>query len=108
MAEVKKRIEVNIGGRTYNLAGMENPDYMEMVAKYLDNKMNELKAKSSPNIVYNESFPIILALNIADDLFKERENKANTSTVVVKEKENNIASELTARLNDQIKETTEI
>ena len=27
MAETKKRIEVTIGGRTYNLAGMENTDY---------------------------------------------------------------------------------
>ena len=85
MAEAKKKIEVVIGGRSYNLAGMESESYIEMVAKYLDNKLNELKAKSSPNIVYDEAFPIILALNIADDLFKEKENKENTSTVITKE-----------------------
>ena len=104
----KKKIEVVIGGRAYNLAGMESPEYIEMVAKYLDSKLNELKASSSPNIVYDESFPIILALNIADDLFKEKENKSNTSTVITKENENSVVADLSKRLNDQTKEMTEL
>lgn len=104
----KKKIEVVIGGRAYNLAGMESPEYIEMVAKYLDSKLNELKASSSPNIVYDESFPIILALNIADDLFKEKENKSNTSTVITKENENSVVADLSKRLNDQTKDMTEL
>ena len=108
MAEAKKKIEVVIGGRAYNLAGIESEEYIEMVAKYLDSKLNELKAKSSPNIVYDEAFPIILALNIADDLFKEKENKANTSTIITKDNESSVAAELSKRINEQIKEMTEL
>lgn len=108
MADGKKKIEVVIGGRAYNLAGMESEEYIETVAKYLDSKINELKSKSTPNIVYEESFPIILALNIADDLFKEKENKENTSTIITKDNEESIAKDLSKRLNDQVKETAEL
>ncbi len=72
----KSKVEVVIGGRIYKLAGQDSPDYIQTVARYIDTKLNELKRAATPSIVYDESFPIILALNIADDLFKEKENKA--------------------------------
>lgn len=108
----KKKIGVVIGGKTYNLAGLESEEYMEMVASYLDSKIDEIKQGSSPNVVYEPSFPIILALNIADDLFKERENKANTSSVVVDKKIGAAAEErnkeLIKELNAQKQGMTEL
>ncbi len=91
MADNKSsKVEVVIGGKIYRLAGDENPDYIQNVARYLDNKLSDLKRAATPSIVYDESFPIIFALNIADDLFKERENKE----VVVTESGENISSRL--------------
>lgn len=91
MAEDKNsKVEVVIGGKIYKLSGDENPDYIQNVARYLDNKLSDLKRAATPSVVYDENFPIIFALNIADDLFKERENKE----VVVTESGENVSSRL--------------
>lgn len=74
MPNDRQQIDVVIGGRSFKLAASENTEYIEKVAAYIDNKLKELNVASSSDIMQNEYFSIILALNIADDLFKEREN----------------------------------
>ncbi len=70
-----KLTEVNIGGKAYKLSG-EDSEHIKEVAEYVDNKLRELNRVSSTNIMTSSFFPIILALNISDDLFKERQKVA--------------------------------
>lgn len=78
MENTNSKVEVVIGGKIYKLSGQDSPDYIQTVARYIDAKLSDLKRAATPSIVYDDSFPIILALNIADDLFKERENKVSS------------------------------
>lgn len=68
----KKQTEVIIGGRSYKLGGGDS-EHIKEVASYVDKKLRELNRLSSSDISSSPSFPIILALNISDDLFKAKE-----------------------------------
>lgn len=71
MAETTKQlIDVVIGGKIFKLAAAESPDYIKRVADYIDGKLRQLNVAASSNIMQEEDFALILALNIADDLFK--------------------------------------
>lgn len=76
MAETtKQQVDVVIGGKIFKLAAEENPDYIRRVADYIDNKLRELNVSASSDIMNEDYFAIILALNIADDLFKSSESQ---------------------------------
>ena len=107
--ESKRTVEVIIGGKTYRLAGVESEEYIQSLARYIDGKLKDLDSKSATSIAYKEAFPIIFALNIADDLFKERENRGvvvTNDTDKTKEQEQEILKykELTNKLNKEIDE----
>lgn len=71
MAESSKQfVDVVIGGRIFKLAASENPDYIKKIADYIDNKLRQLNVSAASNIMNDDHFAIILALNIADDMFK--------------------------------------
>lgn len=70
MPQVENRVEVVIFGDRYNLKGEENPEYMQMLASLVDERMREINAR---NRRLNMSQTAILAaLNIADELVKLR------------------------------------
>lgn len=73
-------VEVTIGGKNYRLATSQNKgsDYIQQLAHYIDTKLNEITSESGANIVYKDAFPILFALNIAEDLFNEREKFSDT------------------------------
>ncbi|MGN1318615.1 MAG: cell division protein ZapA [Lachnospirales bacterium] len=71
----KNLIDVVIGGKVFKLSANENPDYIKKVAAYIDNKLRQLNVKASSNIFNDPNFALILALNIADELFKAKEDK---------------------------------
>ncbi|MDZ7344144.1 MAG: cell division protein ZapA [candidate division KSB1 bacterium] len=64
---------MNIYGAEYPIKGDVDVDYIRQVAEYVDRKMREVDqttaAKSSLKVA------ILAALNIADELFHEREEK---------------------------------
>ena len=65
-------ITVRINGMEYNLKGEENDEYLHMVAKYVDNRIQELMStnkKLSPG-----DATILAALNMGDDIIKGKEN----------------------------------
>ena len=66
-------LKVNIYGAEYPIKGDVDVDYIRQVAEYVDRKMREVDqttaAKSSLKVA------ILAALNIADELFHEREEK---------------------------------
>ncbi len=71
-------LKVNIYGTEYPVKGSTDPDYIKEVAKYVDTKMKEI----NKNISIDSSLKvaILAALNITDELFRER-NKDMTSPV---------------------------
>lgn len=93
----KKQIEVVIGGKVYRLSGSEGEEYIQSVARYLDNKLAELDNKTSSSIIYSASFPILFALNIADDLFKERSKNGGVVTPITDDN-----TQLVAQLNKKL------
>jgi cell division protein ZapA (FtsZ GTPase activity inhibitor) len=77
------RVQVQIGGRSYTLRGNRNPEAVRKVAAFVDQKMNEIAARSST--ADTTRLAILAALNIASDLFTRGKNpvaggKADPST----------------------------
>lgn len=68
-------LKVNIFGTDYPIKGTTDANYIETVAGYVDKKMREVDKAASLKPVLKVA--ILAALNIADELFKEREEKAD-------------------------------
>ena len=65
-------ITVKINGMEYNLRGEENNEYLQMVAKYVDNKINSLMNKN--NKISRPDATILAAINLGDEVFKNKES----------------------------------
>jgi cell division protein ZapA len=90
----RTRVVVSIFGKEYNLVADVDPEYIKKTAQYFDSKMREV-AVSYPNIS-EARVAVLAALNIADELFKLRENQEDLGPV-----EQQI-SELTRRLSETL------
>ncbi|MFQ6093219.1 MAG: cell division protein ZapA [bacterium] len=76
MAEKDDHIRVNIFGTEYPIKGDADPAYIEEIAGYVDAKMREVsKLLSLPSMT---KVAILAAMNIADELFKERAEREKT------------------------------
>lgn len=73
----KNEAEVAIGGKVITLSGYESREYIQKVAAYLDNKLDEHKKMESYNRLPLEFQNIMIQLNIADEFFKAK-NMADT------------------------------
>ena len=65
-----QQVRVTIFGMEYTLKSEENPQLIVDLAKHLDDRMNDIAARSANNPALKVA--ILAALNITDDLFKER------------------------------------
>ena len=63
-------LKVNIYGTDYPIKGSTNVEYIKQVAEYVDTKMREVDQNIA--VVSTLKVAILAALNIADELFKER------------------------------------
>lgn len=66
--------KVLIGGQVYTLGGGESEEYMQRVALYLNKKMDDLKRATDIKRMNSRMQSVLLAINIVDDLFKERKS----------------------------------
>ena len=71
MAE-KTSAEVIIGGKVYTLCGYESEEYLQRVATYINNKINEFNGTEAFRRLPGDTKATLLQLNIADDYFKAR------------------------------------
>lgn len=69
---MKHTTKIEIFGRTYMIKGDADADYALRLAEYVDKKMREVSEKTPT--VSSLKVAILAALNIADELFKLREN----------------------------------
>jgi cell division protein ZapA len=63
-------LKVNIYGTDYPIKGSTNVEYIKQIAEYVDSKMREVDQNIA--VVSALKVAILAALNIADELFKER------------------------------------
>ncbi len=64
---------MNIFGTEYPIRGDSDVEYIKKVAAYVDRKMYEVEKNSSAKSTLKVA--ILTALNIADELFRERAEK---------------------------------
>jgi len=62
---------VEIFGQDYKIKGVGDPEYIHMIAGYVDRKMREIAHSSG--IMSQSRIAILAALNIADEFFQEKE-----------------------------------
>ena len=68
----KNKTEVLIDGKIYTLSGYESEEYLQRVATYINNKLEELKKLDGYARLSQELKSILLELNVADDYFKAK------------------------------------
>lgn len=68
----KTSAEVIIGGKVYTLSGYEGEEYLQRVAAYINNKINEFNSMEELRRFPNDMKATLIQLNIADDYFKAR------------------------------------
>lgn len=61
------RVDVEIFGKVYTVSGEKDPEYVRMVAEYVDRKMREISQITET--VSTSRIAILASLNIADELF---------------------------------------
>ncbi len=69
---VKTDTEVIIGGKVFTLSGYESEEYLQKVASYINNKINEYAKMDSFRKQSVDKQNMLIQLNIADDYFKAR------------------------------------
>ena len=78
----KTSAEVVIGGKVYTLCGYEEEEYLQKVAIYINNKIQELDESEDVKRLSTQMKSTLLELNIADDYFKAKD--------IIQKLENNI------------------
>ena len=68
----KTDTEVIIGGKVFTLSGYESEEYLQKVASYINNKVNEYSKVDSFRRQPLDTQSVLLELNIADDYFKAK------------------------------------
>lgn len=66
-----KPTAVTIGGRTYNLRGHRDPEYLQELAAHVDSRMREVAEITGT--ADSLKVAILACLNISDDYFKSQD-----------------------------------
>ena len=69
----KNDIKVVINNTVYTLSGQESEDYLQNVATYINGKIAECQSSEAYRRFNAEYQNVLLALNIADDYFKAKD-----------------------------------
>lgn len=70
----KNYVDVLIGGKIYTLGGLEEESYLQQVAAYLNDKIQQISRTEGYSRLPDDYRNLTLNLNLADDYFKEREH----------------------------------
>ncbi|MBI2916087.1 MAG: cell division protein ZapA [Elusimicrobia bacterium] len=72
---IEEKIPVVIHGQTYEILGNSADTlYYHSLARYVEEKMKEIQ--QSTQIVSSQKIAVLAALNVADELFQERDTKS--------------------------------
>ncbi len=73
-------VTVNIFGQEYTLKGDADSDYVQKVAQFVDERMNEVARNSS--VASTAKVAILAAVNIADELFREQQKRLESMVTI--------------------------
>ncbi|NIS62952.1 MAG: cell division protein ZapA [Proteobacteria bacterium] len=96
---MERLVEVNIFGQDYTIKTDADAEYIQRIAKYVDEKMDEIVRNTKTVSTLNTA--ILAALNIADDFFKELEKRKE----ILAEVENR-SMEIVKTIDTQLKQYT--
>lgn len=68
-----KSVTVTIFGQSYTLKGGADPDYVQEIAAFVDERMQEVARNST--VASTSKLAILAAVNIADELFREQQKR---------------------------------
>ena len=68
----KNSVEVIIEGKVYNLGGYESEEYMQKIANFVNNKLEEVKKLESYPYHSIELRHILMYINLGDEYFKAK------------------------------------
>jgi cell division protein ZapA len=71
--ERERLVEIKVFGQTYTVKTDAGEEHIHEIARYVNEKMDEVLKKTKSVSTLNVA--ILTALNIADDLLKEREKR---------------------------------
>jgi len=96
----KRSVVVHVGGQRYVVRSDADETYIRTLAAYVDDRLKEVQRSSKP--VSSQSLAVLAALNITDELFKERQKRVELKQRI-KDKSNAAIAyldrEVKARLN---------
>lgn len=78
----KNNTQVLINGQVYTLSGQESEEYIQKVALYINNKLDLLKKSDNGQLLSTRLLNVLLALNIADELFKANDDNVALNAVI--------------------------
>jgi cell division protein ZapA len=80
--EERNEVRVQIFGTSYTIRGEADQAYVQRVASYVDAKMREINEKLPVASVAKVA--VLASLNLADELFREREERRRLSESVTR------------------------
>ncbi|MEN6328038.1 MAG: cell division protein ZapA [Syntrophomonas sp.] len=80
------KVIVAIFGEDYIVKGNESPEYMEMLASYVDRRMKMIQQRNFN--LSNTKIAVLTALNLADELNKLQEDYDEMVKTLEEEKKN--------------------
>ena len=80
------KVIVSIFGEDYIVKGNESPEYMEMLASYVDRRMKMIQQRNYN--LSNTKIAVLTALNLADELNKLQEDYDDMVKTLEEEKKN--------------------
>uniref|UniRef100_UPI003FF06FFA cell division protein ZapA n=1 Tax=Roseburia sp. TaxID=2049040 RepID=UPI003FF06FFA len=98
----KTSAEVIIGGKVYKLSGYEEEGYLQKVAAYINNKINEYDGMEGLRRLPGDMKATLIQLNIADDYFKAK-SQAEKLELEIEAKEKEIYNLKHDLISNQIK-----
>ena len=75
----KSSIKVQIFGMDYSLKSDKDPEYIRKVAEFVDEKIQRLSTNT--NVKSQTKIAVLVALNIADELFQLKKQYENSQKV---------------------------
>ncbi len=94
---MEKTVEIKVFGQTFSVKSDADEEHIRAVADYVNKKMEEILKKTKSVSTLN--IAILTALNIADDLLKEREERIS----IIKEIETK-SKDLAEKIEKKIEE----
>lgn len=95
MEAKKQSVKVNIFGEDYPIKGDADADYIQEVARYVDETMKEVSERLSNKLPLRVA--VLAAMSITDELFKERGDKEKT-LLNLEERSQSLLEQLDSRI----------